>query len=321
MSTPTRRTVAAALPVAMLAGHAMATAHPTDLKVKGLTTYSESSMVMSVSADGRSAITLRFCRFPDVGVTWLWCHIVRDGVMYAFTQHDLPCGPERLAEGLTADYRAAPIEASLTRAGKGPELRQVSIAGALPLHRSRTAPLGPGAVKGHFKGLFTATHALSATVLKDRDEVYGTFSGEIAVGGQRWSHEGVAKFHEQRQTTPRFEAPFCYSWLGGEGLAATTLLLATGATGGWLFGQTEDALADMAADPPSNLRVIDYRLTSGRRAPGRLSAIARYEVPIFGRPWRGSFVRGLVEGRPVVGVMNDWTTAQDIYAASHARRA
>ena len=318
MIRPTRRAVTAALPAVMLARSAAATPN-TEFRVKGLTTYSESAMVMSVSTDGRSAITLRFCRFPDAGLTWLWCHIVRDGVLYAFTQHDLPCGVERLAEGAAADYRAAPMEASLMRAGKGSGLRQVRIAGALPFHRSRTAPLGPGAVNGHFKGLFTVTHALSATVLKDRDEVYGTLSGDIAIAGQRWTHEGVAKFHEQRQINPRFEAPFCYSWLGGEGLAATTLLLATGATGGWLFGQTEDALADMAADAPGDLRAIDYRLKSGRRAPGRLSAIVRYEVPIFGRPWRGSFVRGLVDGRPVVGVMNDWTAAPDIYAAAHAR--
>lgn len=158
-------------------------------------------------------------------------------------------------------------------------------------------------------------------MLKDRDEVYGTFAGEIAVGARRWTHQGVAKFHEQRQTSPRFEAPFCYSWLGGDGLAATTLLLAGGATGGWLFGQTEDALADMAADPPGDLRIVDYRLKSGRRAPGRLSAMVRYQVPIFGQPWRGSFMRGLVDNRPVVGVMNDWTTAQDIYAAAKTRLA
>jgi hypothetical protein len=51
----------------------------------------------------------------------------------------------------------------------------------------------------------------------------------------------------------------------------------------------------------------------------RLSAIVRDEVPIFGLPWRGSFVRGVVDGRPVVGVMNDWVHGADIYAAATAR--
>jgi len=51
----------------------------------------------------------------------------------------------------------------------------------------------------------------------------------------------------------------------------------------------------------------------------RVRAIARYEVPVFGRKWQGSFVRGLVDGREVVGVMNDWTTPPDIYTAARTR--
>ncbi len=97
---------------------------------------------------------------------------------------------------------------------------------------------------------------------------------------------GVAKFHEQRQTGPGFEAPFCYSWLGGEGLAATTLLVASGSSGGWLFGQTEDALSDMAVGRPDKERTADYRLKPGRQAVGQLSAIVRYEIPIYDRRWR-----------------------------------
>jgi hypothetical protein len=52
---------------------------------------------------------------------------------------------------------------------------------------------------------------------------------------------------------------------------------------------------------------------------GRLSAIVRYEVPIYGRRWQGSFVRGIVDGRPVVGVMNDWPGPPDIYALARSR--
>jgi hypothetical protein len=32
-------------------------------------------------------------------------------------------------------------------------------------------------------------------------------------------------------------------------------------------------------------------------------------------------MRGLVGGQPVVGVMNDWTTAPDIYAGATARNS
>ena len=318
MSGPTRRAVASGLPATAMAGAARA-AGPRELTVKGLTTYSESAMVMSVSADGRSALTLRFCRFPDVALTWLWCHIVRDGKMFAFTDHELLSDKARLADGPDADYRVPPMNAALTRTGKGAGLKAVRLAAALPFHEGVAAPGGPGGAKGRLSGVFKPTHALVASVLKDRDEVYGTFEGDVAVGGHRWIHRGVAKFHEQRQTGPRFETPFCYSWLGGEALAATTLLVPQGAAGGWAFGDAEDGLAAMVVDPPGDLRAVDYRLKSGRRMAGRLSAIVRYEVPIYGRHWQGSFVRGVVDGRPVVGVMNDWPGPPDIYEAARSR--
>ncbi len=315
---PTRRVVALTLPTVALARPVLA-ANPREMLVRGLTTYSESSMVMSVSADGRSALTLRFCRFPDVGVTWLWCHLVRDGELYAFTQHDLGSSTARLADGPDADYRVPPLVASLARTGKGPSLQRVQIAAALDFHKSRAAPHGPGALKGRLNGVFSPTHVLAAQVLKDRDEVYGTFTGDIEVGGQTWRHVGVAKFHEQRQTAARFETPFCYSWLGAESIAATTLLVPAGAAGGWVFGEAEDGLSDMVVSPPGPVRAVNYHLKSGRQITGELSAILRYEVPVYDRRWQGSFVRGEVDARPLVGVMNDWTTTPDIYAAAKAR--
>ena len=72
----------------------------------------------------------------------------------------------------------------------------------------------------------------------------------------------------------------------------------------------------MTVQRPGEQRVADYRLRSGRRLHGELSAIVRYEIPIYDRHWQGSFVRGVVDGHAVVGVMNDWPGPPDIYAAS-----
>jgi len=316
--SPTRRSLVAALPALTLAWPAAA-APSKDLTVRGRTIYSESSMVMSMTPDGRSAVTLRFCRFPEAGMTWLWCHVVRDGQLYAFTSHDLPCGPERLAGQPDAAYRAPPMIASLVRTGGGESLTSVRIEAALPFHRSRAAPHGPGRSAGRFSGVFTPTRRLAATVNAGRDEVYGLLRAEIEVGGRRLVHEAPAKFHEQRQEGPRFEGPFCYSWLAGGDAAATTLLTAAGAGGGWQFGAAEDALADMAIDSPAAARRADYRFKSGRHVAGDLAAVVRYQIPVYDRAWQGSFVRGRVDGQAVVGVVNDWTTAPDIYAAARAR--
>jgi hypothetical protein len=98
-----RRTVLAAAP-ALIA--APGRAQSRDVKVRGSKAYSESAMVMTVSADGRSALTLRFCRFPDEDQTWLWCHVLHDGQLYAFTSHDLPCARTRLATQDAATWSA-----------------------------------------------------------------------------------------------------------------------------------------------------------------------------------------------------------------------
>jgi hypothetical protein len=312
---PSRRAVAAGLSAAAYGGAAAAKA----ASVKDLATYSESAMVMSISPDGRSAMTLRFCRFPEAGVTWLWCHLVKDGEMFAYTRHDLPCTADRRADKADTQYDVPGVQAALRRAGQGHSLEAVSVSGELGFHQGTAAPLGDGRLRGSLMGVFTPTHVLGAAVAKDRDEVYGDLVAKLAVGPNRWSHEGPAKFLEQRQTGPRFGPPFSYGWLAGPDAAATTLLVQRGASGGWVVGGAEEALADMALDPPGAERAVAYRLKSGRRLDGRLSAIVRYEIPIFDRHWQGSFVQGMVGGIPVVGAMNDWTTEPDIYAAATSR--
>jgi hypothetical protein len=75
----------------------------------------------------------------------------------------------------------------------------------------------------------------------------------------------------------------------------------------------------MVADPPAQVRTARWKLSSGRTIGGRLEALMRYEIPVFDRRWQGSFVRGEAAERPIVGVLNDWTTTPDIYAAARAR--
>ena len=313
-----RRTLLAAAPALALA-RPMLAAPSKDIAVRGSKAYSESAMVMSVSADGSSAITLRFCRFPVEGYTWLWCHMLKDGVLYAFTSHDLPCSADRLAGTPSAAYEASPLSAALVRAGRGAGLSGVALQAALPLHRSFAAPHGPGDIPGRLEGRFSPSRVLEAQVNEGRDEVYGVLRADVSIGDLRFSHQGPAKFHEQRQEAARFEAPFSYGWLAGPGAASTQLLGLRGASGGWQLDGGEDAITDMTIGRPAVDRAANWRLKSGRDLPGRLTALCRYEIPVYDRRWQGSFVRGAVDGRPVVGVLNDWVVEPDIYAAAMER--
>ena len=312
-----RRSLLAAAPALALARPALAASK--DLMVRGSKAYSESAMVMSVSADGRSALTLRFCRFPVEGFTWLWCHVWSGGELYAFTSHDLPATPERLAGTPIAEYRAPPMEAALIRTGRGPQLSDVRLSAALPFHKSSAAPHGPGRSPGRFEGRFKPANALAAQLLEGRDEVYGTFHAEGEIGGKRFVHDGPAKFHEQRQEAPRFATPFYYAWLAGARMAATNLLIPQGATGGWQIDGREQALADLTITPPAAERRAAWRFKDGRTMRGRLQALVRYEIPVYDRTWNGSFVRGEADERGIVGVANDWVGPPDIYAATATR--
>ncbi|MDZ4373020.1 MAG: hypothetical protein U1C74_16575 [Phenylobacterium sp.] len=310
-----RRQLIAAAPALALATGARA----DDLKVLGSKSYSESAMVMSISEDGSSALTLRFCRFPVEGFTWLWCHLLHEGRLYAFTRHDLPAGPERLAATPEARYHAVGAEAELVRVRRAGGLPTVRLAADLGFHDSVTAPHGAGPVRGSLEGRFLAVTPLAAQVLEGREEIYGRCQAKVRIGDKTVSHDGLAKFHEQRQEFPRFEAPFNYAFLSGQGLNATTLLLAQGATGGWRVDGREAPLADMTLDPPAPDRDVAWRFRDGQVTAGKLKALVRYQIPIYGRPWQGSFVRGDFGGRPVVGAVNDWPAAVDIYAAAQAR--
>jgi hypothetical protein len=312
-----RRTLIAASP-ALLATPALA-APSKDIAVRGSKAYSESAMVMSVTPDGLSALTLRFCRFPVEGQTWVWCHVFHEGRFYAFTTHDLPCSSERLAGAQLAEYRAAGAQAELVRVRRGDKLPAVRLAADLTFHESRTAPHGPGDVPGKFTAQFLAVSPLGTQVLEGREEIYGWCSAEVEIGGRRFVHEGLAKFHEQRQEAARFEAPFCYSFLSGDSMNCTALLHAKGASGGWQIDGVETAIADMTLDRPGADRRVAWKMKDKPTLPGRIQALVRYEIPVYDRRWNGSFLKGACDGRPIVGAMNDWVTEPDIYAAAVAR--
>jgi hypothetical protein len=294
-------------------------ARADDARVRGSRAYSESAMVMSVAQDGSSALTLRICRFPVEGFTWLWCHLLLEGRLYAFTRHDLPAGPERLSEATEAIYRAEGATAKLVRFRREARPPRVRLEADLGFHESRAAPHGQGPIKGRIKGLFMPVSTLETQVLDGREEVYGVCRAEVSIGGRTFGHVGLAKYHEQRQEAPRFEAPFNYAFLAGDGLNATTLLVARGALGGWQVDSRETPVADMTLEPPADHRRVAWRLAIGQIVGGRLDALVRYEIPVYDRRWQGSFVGGLYGDRPVVGAVNDWRTDVDIYAAAELR--
>src|SRR3954468_13264936 len=62
---------------------------------QGVETWSESLMLLHFDPEVRNGISVRVSRYPQVNATWVWCHVLFDGRMYAFTERALPCAPTR----------------------------------------------------------------------------------------------------------------------------------------------------------------------------------------------------------------------------------
>lgn len=281
----------------------------TDLRILGKPTYSESVMVMMANAAERTALTLRICRFPDEDMTWLWCHVLAEGRLHAFTRHDLPCTGERInGRPGQANYDTPGVpEVRLGRA-LGPDgVSGAGFAGDLRFHRSTQAPHGPGDVRGVFSGQFEAARDLSRHARTGRTEVMGLVRATLAIGGKTLTLDGPGKFHEQHQTQPRFIDPFRYTWLwtGTEGGVVTGYR--DGVRGAWsLAGRDLEAESlDISAPAPVRRMTLGLR---GEAAPRvvRIRSLARYQIPIFGETWRGSFVAAQTGARQMAGIVNEW---------------
>jgi hypothetical protein len=58
--------------------------------------------------------------------------------------------------------------------------------------------------------------------------------------------------------------------------------------------------------PPGPGRRVDLVAEDGSRQALTLELLHLYRLPIYGRSWTGTFVRGAFLGEPVLGFVNNW---------------
>lgn len=295
-----------------------AQAASADLRLRGLTTYSESAMIMVADAERGRALTLRLCRFPELGATWLWCHVLVDGKFFAFTQHDLPCERTRInGQRGPATYdipsgQTARISRDLTADG----IRRGAFSASLPFHMSRAAPHGPGGSPGELEGEFTPVHDLSSSARAGRTELMGQVRATFTVGGRRYEFAAPGKIHEQQQTEPRFIGAFCYTWLwtGAEG--GVVVRYPAGVRGAWTLAGRDHVAETFDIGPPGPRRRLTMKLQDEAPQQVAIRALVEYQIPLFDQSWRGSFVAARAGTRLLGGVVNDWRPDLQSYAAT-----
>lgn len=279
---------------------------PLDARFTNIETLSESVHSGVSSDDGEQRLTMRLCRYPELGVAWLWVHARIDGEFYSFVNHMAPSGTDASkVDGDDVRYSDAAGSLAFERRGKVSAPTSCTVSGRCKAHRSATSTFGDGAHPLEARIAFTPQRLYSG-LNRGRTEVFGRGTASVTVGGRSHEFAGPAQFHEQGQTNPRFTAAFCYMTLWGDGAASTMLITANRREGYLLEGDKATEVASVFIDPPAPRREMRVALADGRRLEGEAVVKQAYTLPIVGNTWRGHMMNVELGGRTYRGHINDY---------------
>jgi hypothetical protein len=309
---PSRRTALLA-PFAGAACAALPPAKPADEAFRNIATLSESVHSGVSSPDGERRLTVRLCRYPDLGLAWRWVHARTPRGFFSFIDHMTPCGRDATPDGGgKAVYADAAGTMVFQRDGLVSAPRSASIHGQVRARATTDCAFGEGAHKLSFAIAFKPAR-LYAGLNRGRTEVFGHSRASVTVAGERFEIEGPAQFHEQGQSTPRFTQAFAYITLWGDTSASTLLVTGPRRDGYVLEGDKATDATHVRLDPPGSHRTFTVTLKDGRKLEGEGDLVQAYTVPIVGQRWEGHMVRARLDGKPLFGHMNDFLPAQVAY--------
>lgn len=272
----------------------------------GAEVWSESLMLLHFDPALANGVSVRVSRYPDLNVTWVWCHVLFDGDLYTYTERRLPSTAARnTAESVLGRYDSDPAGLTFARVGPVAALQSLTLSAQTWCHAGRSGIDGPGEVPVVIEATFRPD-APKGNLPPGRSEWTGMADIRLAVGGRQRHLAGIAKAHEQTQTAPRFSQPFTYAMTW----SPTASFIAT-ASPGRRYGNLEldgvqRAVTQFTPAPPGAARRFSVVLEDGATLDGIARRVARYDVPVFDRMWNGNVVRMELAGRELIGMMNDW---------------
>lgn len=279
---------------------------PLDARFTNIETLSESVHSGVSSEDGEQRLTMRLCRYPELGLAWLWLHARVNGEFYSFVNHMAPSGTDASAfNGDHVRYSDAAGSFVFERHGKVGAPTSAAVSGRCKAHKSATSVFGNGALAMDARIAFTPQRLYSG-LNRGRTEVFGRGEATVVIGEKTVTFSGPAQFHEQGQTAPRFTAAFCYMTLWGDSAASTMLITARRREGYLLEGDKATEVASVFIDPPAPRRAISVTLADGRKLVGEASVVQAYTLTIVGNTWRGHMVNVELGGRTYRGSVNDY---------------
>ena len=311
---PSRRTAVGVLAAFGLAGSSPAKRAMRHPKIEGLTTWSESVMVLYFDGNLENGFSLRLSRYPALETSWLWCHVLFDGHLYAYTDQFLPSSTEQIGPDQdVTSYSVPRMQARMARSGTSADLKRLSFSVQLLAHRDRSGIDGPGSVPVKLDGIFYPG-ALRANSPAGRFERSGRVEADLIVGDKEKSFSGVAKAHEQTQTNPRFGPSFTYAMLWGEQASMTGLFAQNRAYGDFETSGDDRPIREFLIEKWSPNRKFAVVLSDGKRIEGLARTTRSLDVPVFDRMWHGHIVSAEAGGYHMVGMINDWKPEDQKYA-------
>lgn len=279
---------------------------PVDARFRNLETLSESVHSGVASEDGQKRLTVRLCRYPELGLAWVWMHARTPEGFFSYVDHLAPCGTTPTAvNGDRAVYEDSRRSLVFERRGRVGAPTGATINGLAPARKSATSAFGAGDQSMEVSIAFTPQRLYSG-LLGGRTEVFGRSRAIVTIDGKRTEIEGPAQFHEQGQTTPRFMAPFCYMTLWSDGAASTMLIAARRRDGYLLEGDSATEVKSVTVDPPAAHRRLHVMLADGRALEGEAMVVQAYTLPMVGNTWRGHMVNVRLGDRDYRGHINDY---------------
>lgn len=315
---PTRR-MAMLAPLAATACTNMAagktSGKPADEVFRDIATPSESVHSGVCSPDGEKRLTVRLCRYPDLGLAWVWMHTRTPKGFFSYIDHMAPCGHDATpTDGEAATYIDTHKTIVFERLGAVSKPKAAHVHGAAMARKVTEGRFGPGEHKLDFKIDFSPARLFSG-LNAGRTEVFGHTRATVTVDGETIEIEGPAQFHEQRQTTARFTVPFSYLTLWGEQASATMLVTPSRSDGYILDGDRTMEIDHVEVGPPGPQRKLSVRLKDGKTLVGAITLVQGYSVPIVGQSWQGHMVRVELGPYAFLGHANDFRPDAVPYSA------
>jgi hypothetical protein len=268
-----------------------------------LNTRSEAVYLDAVTNDGASGFIARTCRFPDEGLAWNWLHIFHHGHVHSFTSHEVSCAGGRVDESAErAAYEAGDFH--FTRSGDRLSPESVIFTAGAHLNSGPLSPHGEGVLPAQVSASFQAGLP-GFESMSGRSEVLGITDVRMTLGDAEIELETAGQFHEQIQTTPRFDKPFTYGTLRGDTGGCIFARGVRGATGSVVLNDERETITTVRIAPPNVIRPFEIDLESGRTIKGEAVATYQYEIPVFHMVRPGTLVSATIDGHKLSGCIND----------------